>query len=997
MGSPKTSYDPADTEGLDGLSASAQGSDACVPCESPYLIAVYPLRIAWADLLGEVDDGFTYPDSLSKANGGNGFVPRRLRKSKANAGNGFTLRRLRKGYLYIRDTAAAVWSVFEFTPDETATGGKFQRLEFDGEAENGPWMKASEAPVDLPYLPDSADEIELCYASHLWSPQTFARAEADTDGFRAHVMTRLTLSAPADGTFSAPLADLARHAEEFSGRGIVNPHEDWTALSDQPLVPLSADAVIRRGAMMGAKSKTGPVLVALHDPEGVAAEICMCHANRVGIRTRYLEVNSYAILSGQASKVLQNAGRARLDEGGLGWLETRNLNKWMSSIRPERDVVLDEIEARLASYDDALEGILNAWRKFFDMGRSAPLSTPGSLQTHSLQFDPDDSQGSDIAGRIRFAQISVAAITGSKAGIAMLRDTVFAQEAWAEAQNPVASAIRLVTGSASMANLASAHVKEIREAASSLMTDISMPLALEIVTVERVDMLKEINRFSNGIVNHRLTRVTTPISDVYAEIAAQSRTVQSGKLIARGHQLNTVRTPTNVYKVDGIVHVATDRALDMFGTAGAGFAIFGNVLNIVALSSTSGPSLASGRAGRFANNPGMGIALNSAEALSKAFELSRNALMADMPATRSFVINGQLDRTKLAKLVNKVQGADDLVRVMVNDGKMVQTGQMHPEGSRLARNVGRIGSVVGLATAVMDALNAWEAYKRSDMVAIGAYTASAAGGLILGSLLFIGVPVAGQIVGIILLIIGGVLALFIDDTVTKWLKNSYWGTSAGYLYWKDGSRSALAKRFDKEFGHAAQVEAIRQQDPEYYEPRFMERELQEFHQIVYWPRNARDPAALSALRDNGVGFFRRTTTHTESSKKYNSVSFRLPNYIDGLSQFDGKIFAYVQLKQKHGGDITFQQIDVTDQFKASMELTASDVVTGGFTINAAQNIDDNLLNNVYWDVIQVKIVEGWSYEPTADIAIPMNYSDFIFKEGYSEDELGGKNSIEILG
>ncbi|BAQ71439.1 hypothetical protein NHU_04326 [Rhodovulum sulfidophilum] len=981
MISPKTSYEQTETEGLEGLSASAQGSDACVPCENPYLIAVYPLRIAWADLLGEVDDGFTYPDSLSKANGGNGF----------------TLRRLRKGYLYIRDTAAAVWSVFEFTPDETATGGKFQRLEFDCEAENGPWIKASEAPVDLPYLPDSADEIELCYASHLWSPQTFARAEADTDGFRAHVMTRLTLSAPADGTFSAPLADLARHAEEFSGRGIVNPHEDWTALSDQPLVPLSADAVIRRGAMMGAKSKTGPVLVALHDPEGVAAEICMCHANRVGIRTRYLEVNSYAILSGQASKVLQNAGRARLDEGGLGWLETRNLNKWMSSIRPERDAVLDKIEAQLESYDDTLEGILNAWRKFFDMGRSAPLSTPGSLQTHSLQFDPDDSLGSDIAGRIRFAQISVAAITGSKAGIEELRKTVFAPEAWGEAQNPVANAVKLVTGSLSLASLGAQYAKEIRDAASSLMTDISMPLSLEIVTVGRVDMLKEINRFSSGIVQHRIERVVSPVSDVQRELARQSRGSQSTKMISRGHQLNTVVTPLNVYKIDGVVHVAADRAFDMFGTAGAGFTIFGNILNIVSLSGTSGPSMARGQSGRFANDPGIGIAMNSVEALTKAFEISRTVGTAGTPVTRSYSVNGQLDRAKFAKLVKNVNGADDLVRVMVNDGKMVQTGTLAASESRLVKVVGHVGSAIGVATAAMDALNAREAYQRGDTVALGSYTASAVGGLVLGSMVVMTVPLAGQIMAVVLLIIGGVLAFFVDDQVTKWLKNSYWGTSPNYLYWKNSSRSNIADRADMAFGHASQSELIRTDDTEYYEPKFLKRELQEFHQIAYWPRNATDPASMSATREVGIWPFNRATTQTESTKKYFTVSFQLPNFIDGISQFDGRIFAYIQMSRTYNGDTSLQAIEVTDQFRSSLELTGPDVVTGSFMINAPDNIDSNTLNNIYWDVTRVKIVEGWSYEPTSDIAIPMNYDDALFGNEYSEDGLGGKNSIDILG
>ncbi|MBL3575841.1 hypothetical protein JMK10_20750 [Rhodovulum sulfidophilum] len=131
--------------------------------------------------------------------------------------------------------------------------------------------------------------------------------------------------------------------------------------------------------------------------------------------------------------------------------------------------------------------------------------------------------------------------------------------------------------------------------------------------------------------------------------------------------------------------------------------------------------------------------------------------------------------------------------------------------------------------------------------------------------------------------------------------------------------------------------------------------------------------------------------------KYFSVSFRLANYIDGLSQFDGKIFTYVQTERKHSGGIEFKQIDVTDRCKESLELTGQDVVSGHFMINAPQNADANFMNDVYWYVTRVKIAEGWTYEPTADIAIPMNYSDPIFDDNYSEDGLSGKNSIDILG
>ena len=99
----KTSYNRGQS-GLDTLSPSAPTS--CKPCENPSIVPILPVRIAFADIYGEL--GSTeYPTSISQLQS----------LTSVEQKHGYCLRMLRQGYVYIYDELNNVWSIFLYQPD----------------------------------------------------------------------------------------------------------------------------------------------------------------------------------------------------------------------------------------------------------------------------------------------------------------------------------------------------------------------------------------------------------------------------------------------------------------------------------------------------------------------------------------------------------------------------------------------------------------------------------------------------------------------------------------------------------------------------------------------------------------------------------------------------------------------------------------------------------------------------------------------------------------
>ncbi|WP_294924377.1 toxin VasX [uncultured Paracoccus sp.] len=980
-----TSYDATADDGIDSLPASGEASATAAPCDRQDIIGIYPVRIAWGDLKGEVNDGFTYPS---------GLAPFAAPDGPARTG-GFALRRLRPGNVMIFDPAASVWSMFVYTPDDTPAGGGFAR--YTSTPDHREWRQ-TDAAAPMAYVPDSATEIHICFVEHAWSLATMQRAHANTDGFRDKVMTRVTLTAPSDATYSAPLEKLAAMVEEF-GPGRVQPAEDWAALSETPGRQLDPAAIT--GAALAKGKSVAPIMVALHDPVGVVLEMNMGHANRMALRADYLQANTYALATARASQALQKYGESQLRNRDLGFFARRNLRKWGEAIRPERDTFLVEAEATLKDFEKTIKGPLDAWAKYYGMGLADPTNTPGSLQTQMLHYDNRAEEAREIVALARFAHDCVVALTSSQEGQAHIGKVMLDEDRWNDQTNPIKKFFTLVgAGILSSVSDLQAHKASLVAASDELMRDIAMPMARQVSQLRRMDMLTEVNRFSSGIYNRTVVQVPVDIDDMMAEVRARPRTGQSTFNPRPGHTIHRIQTPTMLYKFDGTIHVAGSPGIAAMGSASAGFGIFANALNMFELTRQTGTSTLRGAAGAIGSNPYLGLTLTTIDTLNQLFALSAGVRqLAGTGGQRGFQISGSVTRAQLTALMKGKAVTNDLVRTLI-DGRpnaTVARVEAAPPRTMMAKVGIKILSGAGIALGFLDLFNAYEAYRRGDNIAMISSVALGTGAILMATGGFVklttGATGIGAVAGLILIIIGAVLSFLVDDPVTAWLRNCYWGDTDRYLFWDDRLREDIADGPGSY--HEKQRRYISAGAAGNDVPRFFAREMQHFHELVYAPQNAPDPAVFDDTTRNWLGVVKPST----ASRKIYEISFRLPNFVPGYSDFQGRVVAHIHGMNDVRRVAGTQQFDVSREFWANARYDREDIVTGSFEIRIPGNADSDPTNDIKWRLLKVELAKGWLYTPVPGLILPRKYNDPFFGPlfgGEWTDEGAGEGEALII-
>ena len=414
--------------GLNGLSSSGNAGGYCKACDDPDIIPIYPARIAWNDLFGEVNGGLEYPSDLGPFPAAGGAI---------NSG-GFTLRKLRAGTFYIFDETNAVWSVFHVKPDDTALGGRFDKLEWlPGMSD---WL-VTEMNLLVPYVRDDAETIHVAFSEHGWSSKILMDMQNNTGGLRDKAMTKVVPTAPSHTSFSAPLEELGAMVEEFSPLGISQTREDWETLSDLCLPACHPDALLQSTSVKKALGK--PILVAVHDPMGVALEIATSHLNRTSIRAAYLEANVYPLTAARAVDTLQNTAVQGLADRSQSSDTRRMFREWQDAVDPAYKTFLTKVETQLQDYDIVLKGVLDAWEAFYKFGMASPGSEPGSLSTHLMLFNAASPTQNEVEGLLKAAHASVASFSASRAGQARMRSVVFSQANWDQSKNPVGAAVKI--------------------------------------------------------------------------------------------------------------------------------------------------------------------------------------------------------------------------------------------------------------------------------------------------------------------------------------------------------------------------------------------------------------------------------------------------------------------------------------------------------------------------------------------------------------------------
>ncbi|MCK0122445.1 hypothetical protein MWU61_17955 [Loktanella sp. F6476L] len=962
-------------QGLNSLESTGDSEEYCKACENPAIIPIFPARIAWSDLEGDVNGDFVYPTSLTD-----------MGKS---VGDGFCLRSLRAGDVYIYDETNDVWAGFIHAPSNRASAGLYERWEWtSGTEPSEAWTKTDEK-LALPFVPDNCESILIAFGSYHWKTMDNVIKNKDS------LMTKVQVTAPSAATFSAPLTDIGNYVAEYAGAGAIHDTNVWNALSDVGFQAQSPQRLLSSSSVVNAKGTA--IMVGLHDPVGIAREIATGHVNRVSIRSQYLESNAYPLATARAVQVLQNTATTQLATRGLDSRTRDMFTEWTTSVRPEHATFLAEAEAELLNFETVLTGILAAWEKFFLMGEADPAGTPGSLQNALLSFPDTLEEQDEIKGLIDLAQASIASLSASKAGSLKMRSIALARGKWEKVGNPVAAAIKIVGTNLGGGGLIANHRLSTKNAAGNLLADLAMPAALEIEQLQRIDMLTEVNQFSNGIYNKTVRKVMQPISDATAEMmGARPRRSQS-TLIQRGQTINRVSVPVGVYKFDGTIHVSGVQAKSALAQGANGFGLFANALNIVTLTSGSDRSRISGGFGAVAADPRLALSLTAVETATQLMDAGYDASTGGR-TVRTYFVNGQLNRATLQKLMLGKGLGDDLAKSVIDTNRVAQTRAPALASSRVMSWVGRVATFAGFALGALDLLNAAQAWRRGDTVGMLSNLAMGLGAILLtagGAAMLAGFTGIGAVVGIVLIVIGVILSFFVDDPTTQWIKGGYWGTAPNYTFWDDTRRSTLTASAAEAGIHDAQRKLSNGGNSSYDIARYFQREMQEFHEMVYWPQDTRDPAEVRGIRTVGWGPFARNTYLMKHRQWTDQFRFRLPNFIDGLSEFDSRFFVIVNAPN---AVIPLSEREITDQVRASLRLVnaAEGIFEASYTIHMRNNTDTNVMNDIEWQVLGAYMVKGWKYGPKPDIQLPMNYNDHWFSGAWDDETtIGGQKAIRV--
>ena len=969
--------------GLGSLDSAGDSEEYCKACENPAIIPIFPARIAWGDLEGDVNADFTYPSTLSDLG--------------AHANNGFCLRTLRKGDVYIYDETNDVWAGFIHEPSNRPSAGLYTRWEWTAGAEPADAWTRTDQNLALPFVPDNCTSILIAFSNHHW--KTLDHIVANTNGARDALMTQVAVTAPSAATFSAPLTDVANYVAEFAGAGTIHDTNIWNALSDVGFHGQNAQRLLTSSSVVNANGTA--IMVALHDPVGVAREIATGHVNRVSIRSQYLESNAYPLATARAVQVLQNTATTQLATRGLDSSLRRMFTEWTTSVSPEHAPYLAAAEAQLVDYEAILTGILDAWEKYFLLGEADPAGTKGSLQNALLAFPETLEQQEEIAGIIDLAQASVASLTASKVGTARVRAVALNVEKWEAPGNPVAAAIKIVGTSLGGGGQIANHRLSTKNAAGNLLADLAMPAAFEIEELRRIDLLTEVNQFSNGIYRKTVRKVMQPISDATAEVMGARPRSRQSTMVARGHTVNRVQTPVGLYKFNGTIHVSGVQARSALGQGATGFGFFANALNIAALTKGSDRSRLAGQFGTIGTDPRLALSLTALETATQLMDASYDAATGRQ-AVRSYFVNGRLNRATLAKLMSGKALGDDMARTVLESGSITQTRAPAMSASRVMGWVGRVATFAGFALGALDLLNAAQSWRRGDTVGALSNLALGLGAILLtagGAAMLAGFTGIGAVIGIVLIVVGAVLSYFVDDPVTQWIKGGYWGTASSYTFWDDRSRSVIMRSAGEGTNHLAQRKLAGASTNGFDIPRYFQREMQEFHEMVYWPQDTRDPAEIRAVRQTGMWFWAGTTQVMEHEQWSDQFNFRLPNFIDGLSEFDSRFFIQWQGRRMSSrSGLGLHLYEITDQVRDSLTLVnaSQGILQGSYRVDMNANSNQNAFDDVEWMVLGVYMVRGWRYAPKPDIQLPMQYNEHWFSGAWDADAtIGGQQAIRV--
>ncbi|EPJ45069.1 MAG: hypothetical protein OFPII_30390 [Osedax symbiont Rs1] len=1005
-------------------------------CVDTSITPIFPVRYSFADF-ELLQTSLEYPSARQL-----------IDATDTKKSGGMCVRMLRHGWVMIFDEDKKNWHPFEYNLDQQGNVEKFTKyIWLEGNA-SGKWeiercRTASDADDAVngsgekkiyPYafLPRATTNFSICFTPVKWSVKTFEILEAN-DSIRAEVMQKANAYKKDVGNYEMAPELAMPVIEDFHSKGRLIPPQMWN-LSGTTLLPKE-----KRGQVvtMMAKCAERGVVVALHDPLGIAMDIGALCANFGLDKAAYVEHHKYAIttMTQVESLIEDTLTPIRYDANGetvslLAKPRTtsgRAFDLYQEINQEKFHYYRNHFARDLAIIDGRLAKAVALWEDWMSKTDS------GSVFIAMQQIDANHPDIYDMQLAFTAIEQMTFGLSTSKVGQRALYNQLLKTSAtnadylklareisgkalgWSKLHDTCQAAAANLED-ASGERLSTLVKKAIDNTMIGMGTLISTQVAHDIRS-KWLHLTSSLATFIHGVpLGTQTMSLANALSAFGLSTMSQAGHHLRGAMLSSASVMEALRFDSihvEVITVNGTPLISMD-ADTLTSKLGAGLGLWGVMASSIELSSASRNAIE--------KQPG-----------SKAAALVRSVpaqiLLIGASAAEAIIsILGQGDKldhllqrggTRTITLLNSLYpaGLSHLASSSIVGSHVVSVGtKIASAGKTLLMKMLKLGTIMGVVEIVISAITAWEKFQRGDLDAAMGATMMLSGGLIFtlagaSSL----VPGFGWAAAAVILLVGGILVMAFaeDDDLTVWVKNCFWGSNeffsgSDYLYFGNKGRDDYSY-YDKE-GFDAFFEHAKKLGNDEKVKKYFKHEISVFHNLVYKPKITFEE---KKLYQDGYDSYHLT------------IKAKLPGFVIGQSNLAGHLSA----KINYLANLTWSsslpanvevQIDIeqgkiqlinsqslkaptrgmpehlkstlvqslyrgnTKKYQHQVPISWIMQANGEFLgtiLHSAKHFDGSISHFIQY-VIDKKFT--YTYQPTPEIKVPISYDDDNTKFNYGE-------------
>jgi hypothetical protein len=1006
-------------------------------CVDQSITPIFPVRYSFADF-ELLETSLEYP-SASKL----------ISAKKTKDSGGMCVRMLRHGWIMIYDEDKKKWHPFEYSLDQRGIVEQFTKYIWLKGNATGKWeierhrtssdkddaVNGSGKKKIYPYafLPRATTNFSICFTPVKWSVKTFEILEANPS-IRAKVMQKANAFIGTVGKYEmAP--ELAEPViEDFHSKGRLIPPQMWN-LSGTTLLPTEERGKVV--TMMASCAERG-VVVALHDPLGIAMDIGALCANFGFDKAAYIEHHKYAIttMSQVESLIEDTLTPIKYDANGKSVSlisKSRTTSGKAYDLHEEINqekfhYYRNEFARDLAIIDGRIAKAIALWEDWMTK------KDTGSVFIAMQQIDANHPDIYDMQLAFTAIEQMTFGLSTSKVGQRALYNQLMKESATNVDYLKLA---REISGKA----VGWAGLHDTCQAAADNLEDAS---GAQLSTLVK----RAIDNTMMGMGTLISTQLAQDIRSKWLQLASDLATYIHG--VPLGTQTMSLASALSTFGLSTMNQAGHQLRSAMLSSAGVMEALRFNSIQVEVIT-VNGTPLISMDANTLANKLGAGLGLWGV--MASSIELSgasRNAieklpgsnaatLVRSVPAqvlligasAAEAIINilGKGDKldhllqrggTRTISLLNSLYpaGLSHLASSSIIGSHVASIGTKIASASKtLLMKMLKLGTIMGVIEIVISAITAWEKFQRGDIdAAIGA-TMMLSGGMILtlaGATSL--VPGFGWAAAAVILLVGGILVMAFteDDDLTVWVKNGFWGSekffsgSSNYLYFGNIDRDSHTyggfEKFDAFFEQAKQLKTDDKVKS------YFKYEVSVFHNLVYKPK-----ITFESKRVNQDGY----------DAYHLTIKAKLPGFVIGQSNLEGHLSAKirylanlpsssslppnveVQIDTKQGEiqpikppsfempskgipehlqSTLVQSLNNgnTKKYKHQVPINWNMQANGefvGYMLHSAKHFDGSLSHIIRY-VNDKKFT--YTYQPTSEVKVPISYDSDSAKFNYGE-------------